>query len=71
MPTLTTSQSHTIEITALQGKAIASLLSLSSGADDCSAEDITHAAYALECLFNDILAALESGRETTIPAVVD
>ena len=59
MPTLTTSQSHTIEITALQGKAIASLLGVSSGAEDCSAEDVTHAAYALECLFQEILKALE------------
>ena len=59
MPALTTAQVHTIEITALKGKAIASLLGVSSGSEACTAEDIAMTAYSLESLFKEILEALE------------
>ena len=59
MPTLSTDQSHAIEITALKGKAIASLLGVASGTGDINSEDLVLTAYAIEEHFRAILGALE------------
>lgn len=58
--TMTISQRDTIEITALKGKAVASLLSTACPLEECSTEDIQLALYALEQYFSEILEALEA-----------
>ena len=60
MTTLTIQQIHDIELTAMKGKAVASLLGLSSSLDECTAEDVSLSVYALECYFVRILHTLEA-----------
>jgi hypothetical protein len=58
--TITIAQRDTIEIIALKGKAVASLLGTACPLDECSTEDIQLALYALEQYFSEILSALEA-----------
>jgi O-succinylbenzoate synthase len=65
--TITHQQRDTIEITAMKGKAIASLLGTTSPLDDASREDLQTAFYALQCFFEEIIEALEA-EPTQIPS---
>ena len=56
---LTNEQAGDIEMLAMRGKAIASLLGLTSSLEECTTEDIGLAVYALECYFSEILKTLE------------
>jgi len=56
---LTVDQVQKIEMAAIKGKAVASLLGLSSSLEECTAEDVSLSVYALECYFVRILNTLE------------
>lgn len=56
---LTVDQVQKIEMEAIKGKAVASLLGLSSSLEECTAEDVSLSVYALECYFVRILHTLE------------
>jgi hypothetical protein len=56
---LTVDQVREIEMVAMKGKAVASLLGLSSSLEECTTEDIGLSVYALECYFVEILNTLE------------
>ena len=58
---LSVDQVQKIEMTATKGKAVASLLGLSSSLEECTAEDVSLSVYALECYFLEILHTLEAG----------
>ena len=58
---LTVDQVREIEMSAIKGRAVASLLGLSSSLDECTAEDVSLSVYALECYFVRILNTLEAG----------
>ena len=58
MPAKTTHHLRNIEFTALKGKALASVLSISSSLNECTYEDIQLSLCALEDYFKDILVAL-------------
>ena len=62
---LSVDQVQKIEMTATKGKAVASLLGLSSSLEECTAEDVGLSVYALECYFVRILHTLE-GENTTV-----
>ena len=62
---LSVDQVREIEMAAIKGKAVASLLGLSSSLDECTAEDVSLSVYALECYFVRILNTLE-GENTTM-----
>jgi len=55
---LSVDQVQKIEMAAITGKAIASLLGLSSSLEECTAEDMGWSLYALECYFLEILNTL-------------
>ncbi len=55
---LTVDQVQKIEMAAIKGKAVASLLVLSSSLEECTAEDVSLSVYALECYFVRILHTL-------------
>ena len=57
---LSVDQVQKIEIAAIKGKAVASLLGLSSSLEECTAEDVSLSVYALECYFVRILHTLEA-----------
>ena len=56
---LTADQVREIEMVAMKGRAVASLLGLSSSLEECTAEDVGLSVYALECYFVRILNTLE------------
>ena len=56
---LTVDQVREIEMVAIKGKAVASLLGLSSCLEECTSEDVSLSVYALECYFVRILHTLE------------
>ncbi len=56
---LTNEQAGEIEMIAMRGKAIASLLGLTNSLEECTNGDIGLAVYALECYFSEILKTLE------------
>ena len=60
---LSVDQVQKIEMAAIKGRAVASLLGLSSSLEECTAEDIGWSLYALECYFLEILNTL--GGEST------
>ena len=62
---LTVDQVREIEMAAIKGRAVASLLGLTSSLDECTAEDVSLSVYALECYFVRILHTLE-GENTTV-----
>ena len=62
---LSVDQVREIEMAAIKGKAVASLLGLSSSLDECTAEDVSLSVYALECYFVRILHTL-GGENTTV-----
>lgn len=62
---LNVDQVREIEMAAIKGKAVASLLGLSSSLEECTAEDVSLSVYALECYFVRILHTLE-GENTTM-----
>lgn len=52
-------QVRDIEFLAKKGKAVASLLAMASGTEECTQEDINMSAYILEQYFAKILKTLE------------
>lgn len=58
---LSVDQVREIKMAAIKGRAVASLLGLSSSLEECTAEDVGLSVYALECYFVRILHALEAG----------
>ena len=56
---LTIEQAREIEMLAMRGKAVASLLGTAADCVDSTRDDISMSAYALECYFADILKMLE------------
>ena len=62
---LSVDQVQKIEMVAIKGRAVASLLGLSSSLEECTTEDISLSVYALECYFVRILHTL-GGENTTV-----
>ena len=62
---LTVAQVREIKMATIKGKAVASLLGLSSSLEECTAEDVGLSVYALECYFVRILHTL-GGENTTV-----
>ena len=56
---LTIEQAREIEMLAMRGRAVASLLGTAADCVDSTRDDISMSAYALECYFADILKMLE------------
>lgn len=56
---LTIEQTREIEMLAMRGRAVASLLGTAADCQDSTRDDISMSAYALECYFADILKTLE------------
>ena len=57
---LTIEQAREIEMLAMRGRAVASLLGTAADCVDSTRDDISMSAYALECYFADILKQLEA-----------
>lgn len=56
---LTIKQTREIEMLAMRGRAVASLLGTAADCEDSTRDDISMSAYALECYFADILKQLD------------
>ena len=56
---LSIEQVRDIEMTAMKGRAVASLLGQTSSLEECTTEETGLAVYALECYFSEILQSLE------------
>ncbi len=57
---LTMNEIWDIEMIALRGKAMASVLNTSNALVECPRGDIELSVYALECYFNEVLKIIES-----------
>jgi len=57
---LTMHQIWDIEMIALRGKAVASVLNTSNALVECPRGDIELSVYALECYFNEVLKIIET-----------
>ena len=64
---LTMNQIWDIEIIAMRGKAVASVLNTSNALVECPRGDIEMSLYALECYFNEVLKIIETLNTTTAP----
>ena len=66
---LTMNQIWDIEIIAMRGKAVASVLNTSNALVECPRGDIEMSLYALECYFNEVLKIIETLNTTTTAPV--
>jgi len=57
---LTMHQIWDIEMIAMRGKAMASVLNLSNALSECPRGDIELSLYALECYFTEVLKIIET-----------